>query len=110
MAVLLPVLMYLTLGATDFARAYYTYIQCENGARDGASYAAAYPGDTSGITTRAQVEAGSSATVTINNSATADAQGLYAITVTVTKSFTPITPLMSKFISSVTAAVTYAHT
>ena len=43
MAVLLPVLMTIVLGAVDFGRYAYTYIAVTNGARAGAAYASMNP-------------------------------------------------------------------
>ncbi len=55
-ALVVPVLVLLLLITIDFGRAFFTYVQVNNAAREGAAYGAAQPTDTSGITTRAQQE------------------------------------------------------
>jgi Flp pilus assembly protein TadG len=43
LAVILPVLLLLVLGAVDFGRVYFAYVSVTNGARNGAQYAALSP-------------------------------------------------------------------
>ncbi|MCC6617964.1 MAG: pilus assembly protein [Chloroflexi bacterium] len=56
MALLLPIFALLLVITVDFGRAFFTYIQITNAAREGAAYAATVPADTAGITARAQQE------------------------------------------------------
>ncbi len=49
LALITPVLLLLLLVAVDFGRLFFTYIQLNNAAREGAAYGAASPTDTSGI-------------------------------------------------------------
>ena len=45
LAVLLPILLLLILGAVDFGRMFYTKMVLTNAAREGANYLAYFPGD-----------------------------------------------------------------
>ncbi len=56
-ALVLPVLLLLTLVAVDFGRLFFSYIQVNNAAREGAAYGAGNPTDTTGIVTHATQEA-----------------------------------------------------
>lgn len=60
MALALPVLLMLLLGAADLGRAYYAYVAITNAAREGARYGASNPGDPSGIIRRVQNEVANS--------------------------------------------------
>jgi PKD repeat protein len=55
-AIVLPVMLLLLLMAIDFGRLFFSYVQINNAAREGAAYAAANPTDLSGITTYARQE------------------------------------------------------
>ena len=55
-ALILPVFMLVMLIAIDFGRLFFTYIQVNNAAREGAAYGAGNPTSTTGITSRAQQE------------------------------------------------------
>jgi PKD repeat protein len=58
-AILVPVLVLLLLVAVDFGRLFFTFVQLQNSAREGAAYAAANPTDSApggGIWTRAVLE------------------------------------------------------
>ena len=57
LALITPVLLLLLLIAVDFGRLFFTYIQLNNAAREGAAYGAASPADTPGITAAVQREA-----------------------------------------------------
>jgi hypothetical protein len=46
----------LMLMAIDFGRVFFSYIEVNNAAREGAAYAAAFPTDTAGITSHARQE------------------------------------------------------
>jgi PKD repeat protein len=114
-ALILPVFLLFLLGAVDFGRAFYTYIEVTNGAREGTAYAAANPTDTSGIQGKVLQETsiqgqGGEGAVTVSTSCTtsggttincADAPGGAGIgnvvTVRVTRPFSFITPFMNGF-------------
>ncbi|MBI4788575.1 MAG: pilus assembly protein [Chloroflexi bacterium] len=49
LALLLPVLLLILLGALDLGRAFATYVAITNGSREGARYGASNPTDTTGI-------------------------------------------------------------
>jgi PKD repeat protein len=55
-ALVLPVMLLVLLVAIDFGRLFFSWIQVNNAAREGAAYGAAYPTDASGITTHASQE------------------------------------------------------
>jgi Flp pilus assembly protein TadG len=58
-AIIIPVLVLLLLAAVDFGRLFFTFVQLQNSAREGAAYAAANPIDSApggGIWTRAMLE------------------------------------------------------
>ena len=55
-ATVLPVMLLLLLLPIDFGRLFFSYVQINNAAREGAAYGAANPGDLTGITTRAVQE------------------------------------------------------
>jgi Flp pilus assembly protein TadG len=54
LALLVPFLLLLFIGAIDFGRAYYVGLQVANAAHAGAEYGSQYPSDTPGITSAAQ--------------------------------------------------------
>ena len=53
-ALILPVLVLLIFGITDFAMAVFSYNTIANAAREGARYGVVFPDDTAGITAAAQ--------------------------------------------------------
>lgn len=53
LALLLPVLLLLVVGAADFGRAYFVYIEVVSAAHAGAEYGSLHPTDTSGMSTAA---------------------------------------------------------
>ena len=55
-AILLPVLLLVVLGAVDFGRVMFSWIQITNASREAAAYAAFNPNDSGGITLRANQE------------------------------------------------------
>ncbi len=58
LAVTLPVLLLILIGTLDFGRAFYSYINITNAAREGAQYGTGFPTNTAGITTRVNNEFG----------------------------------------------------
>jgi Flp pilus assembly protein TadG len=56
MALALPILLLLLVGATDVGRAFYTYVAITNAAREGARYGASNPSSTFQIQARVQNE------------------------------------------------------
>lgn len=59
-ALLMPVLLVLLLGAVDLGRAFYAYVAITNAAREGARYGASFPSQSSGIVSRVQKEVSNS--------------------------------------------------
>jgi PKD repeat protein len=130
-ALVLPAFLLLLVIAVDFGRLFFSYIEINNAAREGASYAATNPTDTSGIQahilqeTNAQSQAGAGAIsmpivtckdttgATMACSAAAGGSGPgNTVTVSVDEPFTFYTPLVNNFFnnnlslgSSATAAV-----
>ena len=64
-ALLLPVLLMILVGIVDIGRAYYSYIQLTNAAREGARYAVSHPTDNPGAK-QAAVNAATSSGVPIS--------------------------------------------
>jgi len=115
-ALVLPVFLLLLLIAVDFGRLFFSYIEINNAAREGASYAAQSPTDATGIQTHvvqetnAQAQRGagtvSAPTVTCKDStgtaiacssSTGGTGPGNTVTVSVTEPFTFFTPLMNGF-------------
>jgi len=115
-ALVLPVFMLLLLIAVDFGRLFFSNIEINNAAREGASYAAQFPTDATGIQTHvlqetnAQAQRGAGAvsapTVTCKDStgttiacssSTGGTGPGNTVTVSVTEPFTFFTPLMNGF-------------
>jgi PKD repeat protein len=120
-ALILPVFLFLLLSAIDFGRLFFTYIQINNAAREGAAFGAISPADcggspclaSSGIATKARQETNAQAqrgegTVAVsatcaNSAGTALACSLATggggpgntITVSVSEPFTFVTPLIN---------------
>jgi Flp pilus assembly protein TadG len=94
--VVLPVLLIIVAGLLDLGRLYYAYVAVTDAAGEGASYGAMHPDDENAIVARAvQATAGlvqlSDDRVTIQRSAD-------AVQVTVTYSFTLVTPLVNTMV------------
>jgi PKD repeat protein len=118
MAIILPVFLLLLLIAVDFGRLFYTYIEVSNASREGAAYGATAPDDTTGIRGRAlqetnvQSQSGEGGLVVATGCADVSsipiACSLAArgggpntkITVTVTETFTFLTPGIGVFFPS----------
>ena len=118
-ALVLPVFLFLLLIAVDFGRLFFSYVEINNAAREGASYAATNPTDQAGIQahinqeTNAQSQRGAGAisapTVTCKDttgavmacSAAAGGAGPgNTVTVSVTEPFTFFTPLINGFFNN----------
>jgi PKD repeat protein len=120
-ALVLPVFMLLLLIAVDFGRLFFTNIEVNNAAREGASYAATNPTDATGIQahlvqeTNAQAQRGAgtisaptvickdptNANVVIAcSTATGGAGQGYTVTVSATEPFTFFTPLINGFFNN----------
>lgn len=115
---ILPVFLLLVLGAIDFGRIFFSYIQIKNAAGQGAAFAAVNPTDTAGIAAVVQQERNSQAqrgegTVTVTTAcrdsfgvavACAGAAGGAGpgntITVTVAEPFNFLTPFVNGLIGS----------
>jgi PKD repeat protein len=112
---ILPVLLFLFVIAIDFGRLFFSYIQINNAAREGAAYGMYKPTDTATITTRAEQETNAQAqrgenAITVTTSCADPAGTTIAcsaatggpgagnrITVFVDESFTFLTPLIGGF-------------
>ena len=117
LALVLPLLAFMLVIAIDFGRIYFSYIQINNAAREGAKYAAQAPTDTVSINaaanreTNSQAQSGESALVisapvcknaagTVINCTTATTGGSGAgntVTLRVAESFSFLTPLINNF-------------
>jgi len=122
LALVLPLFALLLLMAIDFGRAYFTYIQVNNAAREAAHFAATGPNgptDTAGITTvalqemDAQSQSGAG-TITVADAVCNDSSGTVmdcadaatvnatgqgnTVTVTVTEPFSFLTPFVNNFL------------
>ncbi len=93
LALAMPVLLLLLLGTIDLGRGFFDYIQMRNGAFEGARYGSHMPTDTTGITNAVMNHGVPSDTkVTVSLTGNYNAIGGDAtITVTASRTFTPIT-------------------
>jgi Flp pilus assembly protein TadG len=112
LALILPLLLLLLVGALDLGRLFYTYIGVVDGAREGASYAMTHPTDVTGITNAARLEMGGDTGLVVDapvcDSACASTTSFpgNTITVRVSKAFSLIVPLLPGFtISASSTAV-----
>ena len=117
-AIVLPIFVLFLVMAIDFGRIYFSYIQINNAAREGAAFAAGQPTDSAGILARAQREANVQSqngqtpfalTTTCKNSggatipcstATGGAGPGNMVTVAVSERFTFLTPFVNNFFSN----------
>jgi PKD repeat protein len=117
-ALFAPVFLFLFLGAVDFGRVFFSYIQIRNAAGQGAIYGAVNPTDTVGITSKVQQETNAQAQrgenslivgtsckdtggATIACSAASGGGGAgNTITITVTEPFNFFTPLINGLFSN----------
>jgi Flp pilus assembly protein TadG len=94
LALIGPILVFILVAGTDFARLFYYYATITSCARNGALYGCldtAHANDTSGIQAAAQSDASSLSSVpTVTPSTGADANGDPYVAVNVTYSFTTI--------------------
>lgn len=129
-ALIVPVLMLLLVAAVDFGRLFFTYVEVNNAAREGAAYGAGSPTDSTGIQdhavqeTNAQSQRGESPLTVTESCADPSGNSLACsnaaggggsgntITVSVSERFTFLTPLINNLVgnnfqlsSSATAAV-----
>lgn len=114
-AIILPVFMFLLVIAIDFGRLFFSYVQIQNGAREGANYGQGFPTDLVGITATVQRETNAQAqrgegtaavattcqnpagTVIACTLATGGAGPGNTVTVNVNRPFTFLTPLVNGF-------------
>jgi PKD repeat protein len=114
-ALVLPVFLFLVVISIDFGRLFFSYIQINNAAREGANFGQGSPTDTVGITARVEEETNTQAqrgagALTVTSScanavgsaiactaATGGAGPGNTITVNVRQPFTFLTPLMNGF-------------
>lgn len=114
-ALIVPVFLFLVVVAVDFGRLFFSYVQVNNGAREGAAYGASSPTDTIGINASVQTEvnvqaqrgegamtvtqacADSVGTSIACTAATGGAGPGNTITVSVSRRFSFLTPLIDGF-------------
>jgi Flp pilus assembly protein TadG len=112
LALLMPILLWLCAGIVDFARVYYYDVAAVNAARSGARVGADYQASDATIKNAVLADAGSRLPITGANRAV-DPSPSRAIggdvKVTVTYSFTPITPLIGNLVGG-TLTVTRSST
>ncbi|HYK94736.1 MAG TPA: PKD domain-containing protein [Candidatus Dormibacteraeota bacterium] len=117
-ALITPVFMLLLLGAVDFGRMFFSYIQIRSAAGQGAMYAAVNPTDSAGITSKVQQETNAQKqrgenTLTVGTTcndvsgtamscanASGGAGAGNTVTVTVTEPFNFFTPLINGLFSN----------
>ncbi len=119
-ALIVPILLFLLVIAIDFGRLFYLNIGINNGAREGASYGARQPNDTTMITTRVRQEMGFPAgdtTVAVTKTCNPDCYTnpvvtpAHTVRVTASTTFSFLTPFINGFfggplpISAVSVAV-----
>ena len=93
LSLVLPMMLLLLLGTLDLGRAFFDYIQLRNAAREGAAYGARFPTDSAGISQRVTshgVPSGTAVSSVCSGTCTA-VDGVGKITVTASRTFTPIT-------------------
>lgn len=122
-ALALPLLAILVFGTIDLGRAYLTWVRVKNAAREGAAYAQYFPGrvapvgsacaDPDNITHRARAEGSNDTAITVSvrkqdgsqlTGCSTSGSGLpspgESVTVTATKPFTVITPIVQVIVGS----------
>jgi Flp pilus assembly protein TadG len=111
-----PILILILLIAVDFGRLFFSYVQITNAAREGANYGITRPDDTSGITARVMQETnvqsqqnGSAGPINVATTCSPDScsaartsQTQNVVQVTVTRSFSFLTPVIGSFLGNVT--------
>jgi PKD repeat protein len=114
-ALVLPIILFLSLGIIDFARIIFIFNEVSNAARDAVRHGAVYPSDCAGIENRATnlilvPAADVVATVTYDDGQTQQAvcpsypdpiPSGYRIKVMVEADIAPLTPIINNFITSV---------
>jgi Flp pilus assembly protein TadG len=90
-------LFLIVFGVVDFGRVIYAYSAVSNAAREGARYGAVHPSDLGGIQAIAQDKA-----VGVSIAVTPIVVDADKVTVSVSSSFTPITPLLSSITGTIT--------
>lgn len=90
-ALTLPLLLWIMFGVFDLGRAVFAQNVISNAAREGARYAIIYPEDTDGIVQRVETSAFG---LDLNKLAVEVNSTLTTVTVSVTYSFTAVTPLI----------------
>jgi len=90
-ALTLPLLLWIMFGVFDLGRAVFAQNVISNAAREGARYAIIYPEDTDGIVQRVEAAAFG---LDLNDLAVEVNSTLTTVTVSVTYSFTAVTPLI----------------
>ena len=89
----LPLMLLLMLGTLDLGRVFFDYVQIRNAVREGAGYGARNPTDAAGIAARVTAHGVPSGTTVTSNcsGACTTPDSTATITVTASRTFTPIT-------------------
>ncbi|MBN1886664.1 MAG: PKD domain-containing protein [Thermoflexales bacterium] len=123
-ALVLPIILFLSLGIIDFARIIFIFNEVSNAAREAVRHGAVYPSDCAGIENKATnlilvPRADVIAVVTFDDGATQQAvcpgypdpvMSGYRVKVTVEAAITPLTPVINNFITSVPIRYTASRT
>lgn len=112
MAIVLPVFILLTIGMFDLGRAVWQGSTLAEVARNGARYAITAPTDCTGIK-NAVINSGVGVVLTSSSVTISEPSGVQtgdAVTVSVTTTFTPITPLIAGIIGKTSFTMTRAAT
>jgi Flp pilus assembly protein TadG len=107
LAIVLPLLIYVSLGATDFARGVAEYIQVVGASEAGAQYgslSSTNSQDTTTITsiTQSNLQGLSSPSINVSTADDGTGEGTNKVTVTVSAPFHMITPFAGVFLPSIT--------
>lgn len=102
-ALMLPLMILIVVMLVDAGRAVYYFSVIHNAAREGARWGIITPEDTTGIEAAARANAvgldPAALIIGINQTWNAAGTKIVRISVTATYSFTPVTPLVSNFLS-----------
>ncbi len=112
MALVLPVFILLTIGVFDLGRAVWQGSTLAEAARNGARYAITAPTDCTGIKNTV-INSATGVALTTSSVTISEASGIATgddVTVTVTSTFTPITPLIAEVIGRTSFTMTRAAT
>lgn len=96
-ALALPLLLLFLVGTIDLGRAFSVYLSLANAAREGARYCALHPGDVAGTRARVDGELGDRMLATPSSVTCPTVPPGEPVTIRLTATFLPITPLVASF-------------